>query len=61
MTWLQGMTDTSDNLEVKSVEIQAPTGTEQKLVTAGYSIISKNETDYQIDDPDGARIKITSI
>ena len=55
------MTDNSNNLGVESVEIQAPPDTEQKLVTAGYSIISKNETDYQIDDPDGARIKVTLI
>ena len=55
------MNDNSNILGVESVEIQAPPDTEQKLVAAGYSIISKNETDYQIDDPDGARIKITSI
>ena len=55
------MTDNSNNLGVESVEIQAHPDTEQKLVTAGYSIISKNETDYQIDDPDGARIKVTLI
>jgi len=58
---LQGMTDNCNNLGVESVEIQALPDTEQKLVTAGYTIISKNETDYQVDDPDGARIKITSI
>ena len=58
---MQGMSSNSNNLGVESVEIQAPPDTEEKLVTAGYSIISKNESDYQIDDPDGARIKITSF
>ena len=29
------------------------------LLSAGYSITSENETSYQVDDPDGAKIKIT--
>ena len=46
---------------IDSIELKAPKDVEQKLSSAGFSIVSKNETSYQVDDPDGARLNITSV
>jgi len=58
-TKLQGMDDNC--LGITSMEIQAPHEIKEKLISAGYGIVSENETSYQVNDPDGARIQITSI
>jgi len=56
---LQGMDD--DTLGINSMEIQASKEIKEKLISAGYAISSEDETSYFVNDPDGARIKITSI
>ena len=55
------MDDNPNCLGITSMEIQAPHEIKEKLISAGYGIVSENETSYQVKDPDGARIQITAI
>ena len=55
------MADNPNCLGIDSVEIKAPLETRGKLISAGYSIVSENDTIFEVSDPDGARIKITSM
>ena len=57
----KGMSGNLNVMGIDSVEVKAPNDVEQKLISAGFSIVSKNETSYQVDDPDGARLKISSV
>ena len=50
-----------DVIGIDSIELEAPKDVEHKLSSAGFSIVSKNEASYQVDDPDGARLNITSV
>ena len=50
-----------NDLGINSMEIQVSKEIKEKLISAGYAISSEDETSYFVNDPDGARIKITSI